>query len=142
VQTLADVCDQSCTGMLTDCQALPCIPWSNLPAAETLRNVRRQYLPNEPEDVLTYGPIAITLGLGLWTGMTGPKLTQPGLINTVGNLRNWDAGIGPILNTSSLDHFGGKAIWLTNFNGRNYSDFSHGFLTLSDVRVPERLTTN
>ncbi len=142
VQTLADVCDQACTGMLTDCQALPCIPWSNLPAAETLRNVRRQYLPNEPEDVLTYGPIAITLGLGLWTGMTGPKLTRPGLINTVGNLRNWDAGIGPILNTSSSDHFGGKAIWFVKFTGRGFDDFSSGFLTLSDVKVPERLTTN
>jgi hypothetical protein len=142
VQALADVCDKACTGMLTDCQALPCIPWSHLPAAETLEGVRRRYLSNEPKDVLTYGPLAITLGLGLWTGMTGPKLTQPGLIHTVGNLRDWDAGIGPILNTSATDHFGGKAIWFINFTGSSFDDFSHGFLTLSDVRVPERLTTN
>jgi hypothetical protein len=142
VQTLADVCRDACRGMITDCQALPCIPWSNLPAAQTLEGVRSRYLPNEPKDVLTYGPIAITLGLGLWIGMTGPKLTQPGLIRTVGNLRNWDAGIGPILNTSPEDHFGGKAIWMVKFTGRSFDDYTHGFVTLSDVKVPERLTTS
>ena len=142
VQTLADVCRDACTGMISDCQALPCIPWSNLPAAQTLEGVRKQYMPNEPKDVLTYGPMAITLGLGLWTGMTGPKLSRAGLIRTVGNLRNWDAGIGPILNTNSLDHFGGKAIWLLKFNGRDFSDYTRGFVTLSDVKVPERLTTS
>jgi hypothetical protein len=142
VQTLADVCRGACTGMITDCQALPCIPWSNLPAAKTLRDIRDRYLPNEPEDVLTYGPIAITLGLGLWLGMTGPKLSREGLINTVGHLTNWDAGIGPILNTNDYDHFGGKAIWMVTFNGRNFSDHTHGFVTLSQVKVPERLTTS
>jgi substrate-binding family protein len=142
VQTLADVCRDACQGMLTDCQALPCIPWSTLPAAETLRNVRARYLPNEPEDVLTYGPIAITLGLGLWLAMTGPQLSREGLIKTVGNLKNFDAGIGPILNTGPNDHFGGKAIWLITFNGRNFSDYSKGFLTLEQVKVPERLTTS
>ena len=128
--------------MITDCQALPCVPWSNLPGAKTLRDIRERYLPNEPEDVLTYGPIAITLGLGLWLGMTGPNLSRGALINTVGNLKNWDAGIGPILNTNSYDHFGGKAIWMVTFNGRNFSDYTHGFVTLSDVKVPERLTTS
>jgi hypothetical protein len=142
VQTLADVCRDACRGMITDCQALPCIPWSNLPAAQTLEGVRARYLPNEPKDVLTYGPIAITLGLGLWTGMTGPNLTRTGLIRTVGNLRNWDAGIGPILNTSAADHFGGKAIWMVKFTGSSFDDYTHGFVTLGDVKIPERLTTS
>ena len=142
VQTLADVCREACAGMISDCQALPCIPWSNLPAAEELRDVRRRYMPNEPEDVLTYGPIAITLGLGIWLGMTGPDLSRRGLIRTVGNLRDWDAGIGPILNTNSTDHFGGKAIWLLKFTSRSFADYTNGFVTLSDVRVPERLTTS
>jgi pimeloyl-ACP methyl ester carboxylesterase len=142
VQTLADVCRDACRGMITDCQALPCIPWSNLPAAQTLEGVRARYLPNEPKDVLTYGPIAITLGLGLWIGMTGPNLTRTGLIRTVGNLRNWDAGIGPILNTSSSDHFGGKAIWMIKFTGRAFDDYTRGFVTLSDVKIPESLTTS
>jgi hypothetical protein len=142
VQTLADVCGPSCTGMITDCQALPCIPWSNLPAAQTLEGVRARYLPNEPKDVLTYGPIAITLGLGLWLGMTGPNLTQRGFIHTVGNLTNFDSGIGPILNTNSEDHFGGKAIWMVKFTGKSFNDYTHGFVTLSDVKVPERLTTS
>lgn len=142
VQTLADVCRDACRGMITDCQALPCIPWSDLPAAQTLEGVRSRYLPNEPKDVLTYGPIAITLGLGLWIGMTGPNLTQRGLIRTVGNLRNWDAGIGPILNTSSADHFGGKAIWMLKFTGRSFDDYTGGFVTLQDVKVPESLTTS
>lgn len=140
VQTLADVCGDACTGMITDCQALPCIPWSDLPAAQTLRDVRERYLPNEPEDVLTYGPIAITLGLGLWLGMTGPNLSREGLIDTVGSLKNWDAGIGPILTTGPNDHFGGKAIWLINFTGRAFDDRTKGFVTLSDVRIPSSIT--
>jgi hypothetical protein len=140
VQTLSDVCTEACEGMITDCQALPCIPWSNLPAAQTLEGIRRQYLPNEPKDVLTYGPIAITLGLGLWLGMTGPNLSQPGLIHTVSTLHNWDAGIGPILNTSTQDHFGGKAIWLLRFTADGFDDYTHGFKTLSEVGVPESLT--
>jgi hypothetical protein len=142
VQTLANVCREACTGMITDCQALPCVPWSNLPGAKTLRAVREQYLPNEPEDVLTYGPIAITLGLGLWLGMTGPNLNQSSFIDTVGHLKNFDSGIGPIINTNPFDHFGGKAIWMVKFNGRSFSDYTHGFVTLSDVRVPARLTTS
>ena len=142
VQTLADVCRDACRGMITDCQALPCIPWSDLPAAQTLEGVRSRYLPNEPKDVLTYGPIAITLGLGLWLGMTGPNLSRSGLIHTVGNLRDWDAGIGPILNTSASDHFGGKAIWMLKFTGTSFNDYTHGFVTLQDVHVPERLTTS
>jgi substrate-binding family protein len=142
VQTLADVCRDACTGMITDCQALPCIPWSNLPAAQTLEGVRARYLPNEPKDVLTYGPIAITLGLGLWLGMTGPNLNQRAFIHTVGNLTNFDSGIGPILNTNAEDHFGGKAIWLVKFTGSSFDDYTHGFVTLSDVKVPERLTTS
>jgi len=140
VQTLADVCRSACTGMITDCQALPCIPWSNLPAAKTLEGIRARYMPNEPKDVLTYGPMAITLGLGLWLGMTGPNLSQAGLIHTVSTLHNWDAGIGPILSTSASDHFGGKAIWMLTFNGVDFSDYTHGFQTLSDVKVPESLT--
>jgi hypothetical protein len=140
VQSLADVCRDACKGMITDCQALPCIPWSNLLAAHTLEDIRRRYLPNEPQDVLTYGPIAITLGLGLWLGMTGPDLSREKLIYTVGHLKDWDAGIGPILNTNSRDHFGGKAIWFINFTGTTFDDRTHAFVTLSQVGVPESLT--
>ena len=140
VQTLADVCRDACTGMITDCQALPCIPWSNLLAAQTLEGVRSKYMPNEPKDVLTYGPMAITLGLGLWMGMTGPDLSREKFIDVVGNLKDWDAGIGPILNTNANDHFGGKAIWLINFTGESFDDRTSGFVTLSDVKVPDSLT--
>ena len=140
VQSLADVCREACTGMITDCQALPCIPWSNLPAAQTLEAARAKYLPNEPQDVLTYGPIAITLGLGIWLGMTGPDLSREAFVDTVGNLKNFDSGIGPILTTNSRDHFGGKAIWLVNFTGTSFDDRTSGFVTLSDVGVPANLT--
>lgn len=142
VQTLADVCGSACTGMITDCQALPCIPWSDLPAAQTLEGVRSRYLPQEPKDVLTYGPLAITLGIGLWMGMTGPDLSREKLVYTVGHLTNWDAGIGPILTTNAKDHFGGKAIWLIRFDGTSFSDYTHGFKTLGDVHVPDSLTSN
>jgi len=145
VQALADVCKAACDGMITDCQALPCIPWSTLPAAKTLEGIRSRYLPNEPKDVLTYGPMAITLGLGLWLGMTGPNLSRSALIHTVGSLHNWDAGIGPILNTNASDHFGGKAIWLLKFLNvggiDGFTDYTGHFVTLTDVRVPVSLTT-
>lgn len=140
VQTLAEVCRDACRGMITDCQALPCVPWSNNLGANVLRDVRERYMPNEPEDVLTYGPIAITLGLGIWLTMTGPNLTRGNFMDVVGNLKDYDAGIGPIINTNPGDHFGGKATWLINFTGAGFDDRSHGFVTLSDVNVPQSLT--
>jgi substrate-binding family protein len=141
VQTLADLCREACEGMITDCQALPCIPWSKLPAAATLRDVKRQYLASEPEDILTYGPLAITLGLGVFLGTVGPDLSREKLAHTLGNLRNFDFGIGPILNTNSQDHFGGKAVWLIKFTNGGFEDYTNGFVTLSQMGVPERLTT-
>lgn len=140
VDTLADLCRDACRGMLTDCQALPCIPWSDLPGAKALREVKKRFLPGEPEDVLTYGPLAITTGLGIWLGMTGPDLSREKLVRTVGNLRNWDAGIGPIINTGPNDRFGGRALWLITFNGNGFSDRTKGFLTLDDVKIPDSLT--
>lgn len=140
VQTLADLCRDACKTMVTDCQALPCIPWSDLPAADELEEVRSQYLPGEPKDILTYGPLAITLGLGIWLGMTGPDLSRENLRDTLENLKDWDAGIGPILNTGPDDHFGGKAAWLIQFTDGSFDDLTGGFLTLADVGVPESLT--
>jgi hypothetical protein len=84
--------------------------------------------------------MAITLGTGLWLGMTGPDLTREKFIYTVGHLKDWDAGIGPILNTNANDHFGGKAIWFINFTGKSFEDRTSGFVTLSDVKIPESLT--
>ena len=58
------------------------------------------------------GPEAITGGLGLWLGMTGPNLSRSSFRNTLANLKNWDAGIGPILTVTPSDHFGGAGVWL------------------------------
>jgi hypothetical protein len=147
VQSLAEICGDACENMITDCQALPCIPWADAnryPAAKVLRDTWQQYLSRDPQDILTYGPAAITGGLGLWLGMTGPEVSRGGLRNTLENLNNWDAGIGPILNTHPGDHFGGKSVWLIEFTGRKpwFDDLTGRFVPLSEVGVPEALTRN
>ncbi|MGH2812417.1 MAG: ABC transporter substrate-binding protein [Actinomycetota bacterium] len=149
VQAIAELCADACEGMITDCQALPCIPWADrnqFPAAGVLHDTWRQYLSRDPPDILTYGPAAITGGLGLWLGMTGPNLSRDGLRNTLENLRDWDAGIGPILNTSPADHYGGESVWLMQFTGRRntpvpwFQDLTGRFIPLGEVGVPESLT--
>jgi hypothetical protein len=142
IESLADLCGDACSNMITDCQALPCIPWADpnkYPAAKALRETYNQYLSREPEDILTYGPAAITGGIALWLTMTGPDLSRAAFRNTLENLRDWDAGIGPILNTSPSDHFGGASTWLIRFTGGNplFKDITGRFLTLREVGVPE-----
>lgn len=149
ITTLADLCSDACEGMTTNCASLPCIPWASpeqFPAAKALRETRNQFLSREPEDILTYGPAAITGGIALWLTMTGPDLSRERFAHTLETLDNWDAGIGPILNTSKDDHFGGKSVWLVRFTGNNrepfFDDLSGRFVTLKDMGVPARLVRN
>lgn len=145
VQTLAELCGDACQNMMTDCQALPCIPWADktkYPAAKVLEDVWKQYLQRDPPDILTYGPAAITGGLGLWLGMTGPDLSREKLRHTLENLKDWDAGIGPILNTNTRDHFGGKSVWLIKFTGRApwFEDLTGRFVPLHEYGISESWT--
>jgi hypothetical protein len=145
VTALAEVCGTACEDMITDCATLPCIPWADAdkyPSVENLRNLRRDYLSGEPEDAVTYGPAAITSGIALWLAMTGPELSRERFAETVGNLRNWSSGIGPILNTSTSDHFGARAAWLIRFTGDDpwFDDVTGDFITIDDVGIPASLT--
>lgn len=163
VQTLAELCGSACKNMITDCQALPCIPWADFnafPAARELETTRQRYLPKDPADILTYGPEAITGGLGLWLGMTGPNLSRASFRATFETkIKNWDAGIGPTLTISGDDHYGGKSVWLIKFcgsaacdpEGRNpwFQDLTgnihpdgNGFVPLAEVGVREEWTIN
>jgi hypothetical protein len=147
VTALAKVCGDACEGMLTDCSTLPCIPWADpqkYPSVANLRYLHEHYLSGEPEDAVTYGPAAITSGIALWLAMTGPELSRERFAHTVGNLRDWSSGIGPILNTNGSDHFGAKAEWLIRFTGGDrepfFDDVTGDFITIDDVGVPESAT--
>ena len=148
VTELAKVCGTACEGMITDCATLPCVPWADpeqYPSVENLRILRERYLSGEPEDAVTYGPASITSGIALWLAMTGPELSRDKFAQTVGNLRDWSSGIGPVINTSAQDHYGAKAEWLIRFTGSEgnrpyFDDVSGDFLTIDDVGVPESLT--
>lgn len=137
----ADLCGDACEGMLTDCQALPCVPWASpkeFPAVRALNETYNKYLSREAPDVLTYGPAAITGGIALWLTMTGPDLSRERFRHTLENLKNWDAGIGPILNTNPNDHFGGASAWIIRFTGRKpwFDDVTGRFITLQELGVP------
>jgi hypothetical protein len=56
-------------------------------------------------------------------------------------LKNFDSGIGPILNTSPTDHFGGRSVWIIKFTGAApwFGDVTNGFVTLDQVGVPDSL---
>ena len=150
VQALAELCGDACEGAITDCQALPCIPWASpkkFPAAKVLLDDYHRYLSSFPPDILTFGPQAITGGLGLWLGQTGPNLTRDRLRQTFLSLKRWDAGIGPILTITPQDHYGGASVWLIKFTGRRagskvpwFDDLTGRFITLSELGVPTSLT--
>jgi hypothetical protein len=147
ITSLAELCADACAGAVTDCQALPCIPWASpvkYPAVKALQDTYDKYLRSYPEDILTYGPEAITGGLGLWLGQTGPDLSAEAFRNTLAGLHNWDAGIGPVLTITPQDHFGGAGVWLIKFTGNNnppyFDDITGRFLTLQELHVPLSLT--
>lgn len=148
IQSLAELCGRACAGMLTDCQALPCVPFADpekYPAVQALQDARARSYPQEPQDILTYAPAAITGGLALWLTMTGPELSREAFRNTLATkIRNWSAGIGPILNITDNDHFGGKAVWLIRFTGGGewFEDESGRFMTLDEVGVPYSVVTD
>jgi hypothetical protein len=98
-------------------------------------------LSGDPEDILTYAPIAITAGISLWLWATGPNLSRPAFAHTLTSLNGFDSGIGPILNTTPYDHFGGRSVWIIKFTGRApwFDDVAHGFVTLDQVGVPDSL---
>ena len=109
-------------------------------AVKALNDTYNRYLRSYPPDILTYGPEAITGGLGLWLGMTGPNLSTTSFRNTLASLHNWDAGIGPILTVTPQDHFGGAGVWLIKFTGSNnppfFQDLTGKFLTMQDLHIP------
>ena len=147
ITSLAQICQDACQGAITDCQALPCIPWASpakFPAVTALQDTYNKYLRSYPPDILTYGPEAITGGLGLWLGMTGPNLSRANFQHTVGTLHAWDAGIGPVLTMGPGDHFGGASVWLINFTGNNnnpyFTDRTGRFVTLQELHIPLSLT--
>jgi ABC-type branched-subunit amino acid transport system substrate-binding protein len=145
VVSLAEICGDACEGMITDCATLPCVPWadqSKYPAIANLERVRSEWLPGEPKDAVTYGAMSIGSGIALWLTMAGPDLSRTKFKNVVENLRDWSAGIGPVIRTSPSDHYGAKAQWLVRYTGRApwFDDVTGDFITLSDVGVPESLT--
>jgi hypothetical protein len=145
VTTLAELCGDACEGMITDCAALPCVPFANpkkYPATAFFEDWRiKGGLGGDPKDILTYAPIAITAGISLWLWATGPNLSRANFAHTLTSLKGFDSGIGPVLNTTPSNHFGGQSIWLIKYSGGSpwFEDFSHDFVTFSQVGVPESL---
>jgi hypothetical protein len=147
ITSLADLCGDACEGMLTNCASLPCVPWASAekyPSVANFREFHAEYVPQEPEDILTYGPQAITSGIALWLTMTGPDLSREKFVNTISGLRDWSAGVGPTITMGADDHFGAKSVWIIKYLGRNsgpyFDDVTGDFVTLNSVGVPEELT--
>jgi len=147
ITVLADLCGDACEGMLTDCASLPCIPWASAkeyPAVVNFRDFHENYVPREPEDILTFAPAAITSGIALWLTMTGPDLSREKFAYTLENLKNWSSGIGSVITTSPEDHFGSNSVWIIEYTGRApwFDDVTGRFLTLDEVGVPRSLVTD
>ena len=145
ITTLADICGDACEGMHTNCASLPCVPWASeekYPSVANFNEFHDEYVPREPEDILTYAPVAITSGIALWLTMTGPDLSREKFISTLNGLDNWSAGIGPTITITDQDHFGSYAVWIIKYTGRNpfFTDVTGDFLTLESLGVPAGLT--
>lgn len=102
-----DNCGSACDGGYTDNNGWG---WAGIdtPQMRQYLSVMRRYYP----DGATYADAST---LGGWLGMMGLEyaasglgadLTREGLIGVLGNLRNFETGIGPTINTSPDDHLG------------------------------------
>jgi hypothetical protein len=145
ITSLADICGNACEGMHTNCASLPCVPWASekqYPSVKNFNDFHDEWVPREPEDILTYAPQAITSGIALWLTMTGPDLSREKFIETVGSLNNWSSGTGPTITMSDTDHYGARAVWIIKYTGRApyFTDVTGDFITLDSVGVPEELT--
>jgi hypothetical protein len=145
ITSLADICGNACEGMHTNCASLPCVPWASekqYPSVKNFNDFHDEWVPREPEDILTYAPQAITSGIALWLTMTGPELSREKFIQTVGSLNNWKSGTGPTITMSETDHYGARAVWIIKYTGRApyFTDVTGDFITLDSVGVPEELT--
>jgi len=145
ITTLADICGNACEDMHTNCASLPCVPWASeekYPSVRNFNEFHEQYVPREPEDILTYAPQAITSGIAIWLTMTGPDLSREKFVSTLNGLDNWSAGIGPTITITDEDHFGSYAVWIIKYTGRNpyFTDVTGDFLTLQSLGVPAELT--
>jgi hypothetical protein len=144
ITSLAELCDDACEGMHTNCASLPCVPWASekkYPSVANFNEFHDEYVPREPEDILTYGPQAITSGIALWLTMTGPDLSREKFIQTLSGLRNWSSGIGPTITMSDGNHFGASSVWIIKFTGGSpsFTDVTGDFITLQSVGVPAEL---
>ena len=145
ITTLADICGDACQNMHTNCASLPCVPWASETKYPSVRNFNEfhdEYVPREPEDILTYAPVAITSGIAIWLTMTGPDLSREKFVSTLNGLDNWSAGIGPTITITDDDHFGSYAVWIIKYTGRNpyFTDVTGDFMTLDSLGVPAGLT--
>ena len=145
ITTLADICGNACENMHTNCASLPCVPWASeekYPSVANFNEFHDEYVPREPEDILTYAPVAITSGIAIWLTMTGPDVSREKFVSTLNGLDNWSAGIGPTISITDEDHFGSYAVWVIKYTGRNpfFTDVTGDFLTLESLGVPAELT--
>jgi hypothetical protein len=147
ITSLADLCGDACEGMLTNCASLPCVPWASAekyPSVKNFRDFHAKYVPREPQDILTFGPQAITSGIALWLTMTGPDLSRAKFLETVSSLDNWSSGIGPTITMRPDNHFGSSSVWIIKYTGNSsdpyFDDVTGDFVTLQQVGVPESLT--
>lgn len=145
ITTLAEICGDACEGMHTNCASLPCVPWASerkYPSVKNFNDFHDDYVPREPEDILTYAPLAITSGIAIWLQMTGPDLSRERFVQTLQGLKDWSSGIGPTITITDEDHYGAKAVWIIRYTGKGpwFTDVTGDFITLDSVGVPEELT--
>ena len=115
-----DTCGAACNGGFTDNNGWG---WSGIRTPQM-----KQYLATMERYYPEGATYADAQTLGGWIGMMafeyaatqlGADLTRPSLVNILGNLHNFDTGIGAPINTSSSDHLGmGQTMMLQICNNK------------------------
>jgi len=108
-----DNCGSACDGGYTDNNG-----WG-WPAIETPQmaqylSTMRTYYPDGARyaDAQTLGGWIGMMAFEYAAGTLGAALTRQGLIGVLGNLRNFETGIGPTINTSPSDHLGMRRLMM------------------------------
>lgn len=100
-----DNCGAACNGGFTDNNGWGW-PESTTPQMRQYHQVMDRYYQDSTDDAQTFGGWIGLMAFEYTASQLGADLTREGLMRALSGLRNFDTGIGAMINTSPADHLG------------------------------------
>lgn len=112
-RALTDNCGSACDGGYTDNNGWGW-PGNLTPQMQQYMSTMRAFYPDGARyaDAQTLGGWIGMMAFEYAASQLGADLTRQGVMNTLGNLKNCDTGIGSVINTDPTDHLGMRQMYM------------------------------